>query len=321
MDLGFNSPGQLGNGGVGLNSLTPVQVCDAGQTAPCSQFLSNVIGIAAGEDESVALKSDGTVWTWGSNSRGQLGDGTQTNSSVPVQVCETGQTYPCNLFLSTVIAIAAGDAFKVALKSDGTVWAWGTNSPPQLGIGTEFPTLITTPVQVCAAGQTSPCVSFLNKIIKISAKGFHTQALKSDGTLWSWGRNLTGGLGDGSTSSRSTPVQVCDTGQIFPCSSFLTDVSAIAAGTLHGVALKSNGTVWAWGENEDGRLGDGTFNDVLSPVQVCDAGQSAPCSSFLTGVSTVWGSGHTLVRKSDGTVWAFGPSFSSVPQQITGFDP
>ena len=124
-------------------------------------------------------------------------------------------------------------------------------------------------------------------MVAIAGGDSHSLALKSDGTVWAWGYNGCGQLGDGSTTNRLTPVQV----------SGLTGVVAIAGGGSHSLALKSDGTVWAWGCNDYGQLGDGTTTNRLTPVQV----------SGLTGVVAIAGGGaHSLALKSDGTVWAWG---------------
>lgn len=142
----------------------------------------------------------------------------------------------------------------MALKEDGTVWAWGSNSVGQLGDGTGvFGAISTVPVQVVG----------LNGITAIAAGDYHSMALKNDGTLWVWGLNQYGLLGIGSTTDSNVPVQV----------SSLTGVAAIAAGWEHSLALKNDGTLWAWGYNYRGQLGDGTTTNRDLPVQVtglCD---------------------------------------------------
>jgi len=182
------------------------------------------------------LKTDGTVWAWGDNYSGQLGDGTTTERRTPVQVSG----------LTDVIAVTGGEGHGLALRADGTLWAWGDNYSGQLGDGTT--TERRTPVQV----------SGLTDVIAVAAGGYHSLAVKTDGTLWTWGDNWSGQLGDGTTTERITPVQILG----------LTDVIAIAAGWEHSLALKSDGTVWAWGLNDEGRLGDGTSDGRTSPVQV-----------------------------------------------------
>ncbi len=253
---GYNLNGQLGDGTT-TDKLTPVQ----------TQGISSVQAIAAGNDFSLALKSDGTLWAWGSNTNGRLGDGTTTTRTTPVQVPG----------LSGVQAIAAGYNHSLALKSDGTVWAWGSNGSGQLGDGTT--TNRYTPVQVSG-------LSGINAVsVGGAVAGSHSLALKSDGTVWAWGYNSSGQLGDGTATNRKTPVQV----------SGLSNVQAIAALGSHCLALKSDGTVLAWGNNYSGQIGDGTTTNRYTPVQV------------LSGIVAIaGGNGHSLAIKTDGNVWAWG---------------
>jgi alpha-tubulin suppressor-like RCC1 family protein len=240
---GNNDWGQLGNG-----SATP----SYGGVAYAAQVtgLSNVVAIAAGHWHSVAVKSDGSVWTWGLNStswdanrNGQLGDGTTTTRLTPVRVLGVGGVG----YLSGVAKVAAGASFTLALKSDGTVYGWGTNLEGELGNGNKTTSL--TPVQ---AG--------VSNITDLAAGYWLSLALKSDGTVWAWGRNDMGQLGNGTTQALtgiSTPAAV----------SGLSSVTAIHAGVSFGVALKSDGTVWAWGENASGQLGNGTSSNSSTPVR------------------------------------------------------
>jgi len=253
---GSNSNGQLGDGvPTGATSGSPVSL----------SALSDVTIIASGYNHSLALKSDGTVWACGSNSYGQLGDGSTTDSNTPVQVSD----------LTDIIAIAGGENYSLALKSDGTVWAWGSNGYGQLGDGSY--TNKSTPGQILNFGG----------ITAIACGGTHSLALKSDGTVWVWGHNDYGQLGDGTTTDSNSPEQV----------SSLSDVSAVAGGAYHSMALKSDGTVWAWGDNWYGELGNGTNTNSQTPVQV----------SSLSDVSAIdSGKNHNIALKSDGTVWAWG---------------
>ncbi len=213
--------------------------------------------LATGYSHSLALKPDGSLWAWGSNGIGQLGDGTTTQRSKRVQV------------LTGVAAVAAGWFHTLAIKTDGSLWAWGSNGSGELGDGTT--THRTTPVQV------------LTGVAAVSAGDDYTLAIKTDGSLWAWGRNDEGQLGDGTTTDRTTPVQV------------LTGVAAVSAGYEHTLAIKTDGSLWAWGDNWKGRLGDGTAISRHTPVQI------------LTGVAAVSvGLGHTLAIKTDGSLWAWG---------------
>ncbi|NTX03385.1 hypothetical protein [Myxococcus sp. CA040A] len=255
------------------------------------------------------LRSDGTVWGWGNNFFGQLGIGTQSSAHyTPTQVQN----------LTNVRAVSAGPFHSLALRWDGTVWAWGAGYYGKLGTGTEdsfiVPVQATVPtglISVSAGGRysmalrsdgtvwtwgidgTTPQSNLpvqkpgLSGVISISAGEAHSFALKSDGTLWAWGNNSHGELGDGTTTSRNTPAVVPG----------LVDVVAMSAGTRHSLALKADGTVWAWGLNDKGQLGDGTVLTRLSPVLV---------AGFERGVAVKAGFDHSLAMRADGVVFAWG---------------
>ena len=252
---GFNSAGQLGND-TATNSAIPVQ----------AMGLNDVVAVAAGSVHTVALKRDGTVWTWGSNSRGQLGDGTSTGRRTPV---------PVNGLLNVrngVVAIAAGEGHTVALQGDGTVWTWGLDNVGQLGDGTPGGTQF-LPVQVPG----------LSGVITVAAGGNYTVALRDDGTVWAWGLNSSGELGDGTTTDRAAPVQVTGPGGI----DFLSGIVAVAAGRDHTLALRNDGTVWAWGRSQYGGLGDGTNSGTrLTPVQVQGPGGAGVINLYESTVDT-----------------------------------
>lgn len=294
--------------------------------------------LAVGASHSIALKGDSTVWTWGSDAWWQLGSNAipttnhLTSSSFPVQVTDLGFT----------TSIAASASYSLALKGDGTVWAWGDAG--HFASGWAIATLGEVPVQVVgisevtaiAAGYYSTVVlrsdgtvwswglkhyDYAGEVAKfapptqaaglagiraIAAGGQHGIALKNDGTVWSWGASY------GTTSGSDTPVR--KTG--------LERIIAIAAGDLHSAALKNDGTVWAWGYNSGGQLGIGTATDSDIPVQV----------PGIAGVIRIAAAGgNTVALKSDGTVWAWGynadgqlgngPHVNSlVPIQVAGLN-
>ncbi|MEJ8554145.1 RCC1-like domain-containing protein [Tepidibacter sp. Z1-5] len=263
-----------------------------------SGFLTNVIAISAGNRHSLALKADGTVWAWGSNSNGQLGEDTfGINKNIPIQVRDS--TDPTG-FLTNVIAICASWRHSLALKIDGTVWAWGNNYDGQLGDGTSGINK-NTPVQV---KDTTDPTGFLSNVIAISAGWFHSLAIKADGTVWTWGNNSKGQLGDGTSGiNKKIPVQVKDSNNP---TGFFNNAIAIFASWSHSLALKADGTVWAWGNNYDGQLGDGTSGiNKNIPVQVKD---STGFISNIRAISAGWF--HSLALKTDGRVWAWGGNSS-----------
>ena len=278
LSWGNNSGGQLGKDTIDANPF-PL----GGLTG-----IPDITAISGGSNHTLALKADGTAWAWGNNETGQLGDGWYASTADgTTQVRNSTNSGP----LTGITAISAGNNHSLALASDGSVWAWGNNFNGQLGIG------ITTaqdgrigrllPVQVGFGSGSS--------VVAISAGTNYSLALKSDGSVWAWGVNTNGGLGDGTTTQRSTPVPVSGLG---PGSG----VVAIAAGSNHSLALKADGTVWAWGSNANGRLGDGTLVQKLTPVQVKDPTGTA----VLTGVIAIAARNSNLALKSDGTVWAWG---------------
>lgn len=280
---GVNNYGQLGDGST-VNRLIPAPVKGVNGTG----VLNEVVAIAARTYYAVALKRDGTVWAWGRNDYGQLGDGTTLNKSTPVQVKGTGGAG----FLTEIVAVTVGNNHTLALKKDGTVWAWGYNIDGRLGDGSM--TNRSTPVQVKGPSGNG----FLTEVMAITAGYRHSVALKKDGAVLAWGYNADGQLGNGVAGDRNMPSRVkggAGTG-------FLTDIKQIAAGKNHTVALKSDGTVWTWGINETGQLGDGTKTNRNTPVKVW-AGQG---KEFSGAVAVTAGAGHTLILKSDGTLWAFG---------------
>lgn len=279
---GANALGQLGDGTY-ENRLAPVAVSGLG---------SGAVAIAVGLSHSLALKSDGSVWAWGSNNIGNLGNPAITGpTSVPVPVVGLGSG-------SEVISITAGGNFSLALKADGTIWAWGNNNNGQLGIGSTINQSV--PVEVKAVGG----VGFLTGIIAVSATagsgGAFALALRTDGTVWAWGNNSNGQLGDGTTAGRTSPVQV----KGIAGSGFLSDVSRIAAaGGLnnpHAIALRTDGSLVAWGSNANGQLGTGDNTSSTLPVSVTGLGSG----SGITDVSGA--AGLSFALKSDGSVLAWG---------------
>jgi alpha-tubulin suppressor-like RCC1 family protein len=254
---GSNYYGQLGDGTTsppGTPRSTPVQVGEG--------FAS----VSAGSNHTVAIKLDGSVWTWGSNTRGQLGDGTTTDRSTPVQVGEG------------FASVAAGGTHTLAVKTDRTLWAWGDNSSGQVGDGTG-PRLTpqTTPVRIGVG------------YVSVAAGGMHSLAVMMDGTLWGWGaNNRRQATGAPSADFYASPERTWVASD---------EVVSVAAGGFHSVAVRTDGSLWAWGLNDHGQLGDGAATGYPSSGRI---GTDANWGSVSASVNT------SAAVKMDGTLWVWG---------------
>lgn len=322
--FGRNNTGQIGDG------------TTTNRTAPTGVVgLDNVTALEAGIGSSLALRSDGSAWAWGSNGSGQLGDGTKSDRSVPVRVKLTG----------SYTAVAAGATHGLALRSDHSVWGWGTNDCGQLG-ATSGATVVPTPVKVkglenlkitaiaagggfsvavtdqgkvyswgnTGSGGTGSCrnevpaeVSFpggTRPVVAVAAGASHSLAVTDDGKVYSWGANTSGQLGRPNSGPSANAQQVTGLGPAV--------IAGVAAGDNHSLARTRDGIVYAWGDNTYGQLGTGTGAGAapqsFQPTQVAG----------VDGVKELAGGGyHSLARRSDGTVWAWG----ALKGSVTGADP
>jgi alpha-tubulin suppressor-like RCC1 family protein len=260
---GRNLSGEAGIGPVGGSVLRPGVVTGAA---------TGVTQIAGGYGFTVSLRSDGTVWAWGDNTYGQLGDGSTRNSFTPVQVhgLPTG-----------VVQVAAGLTHAAAVASDGTVWSWGDNRFGDLGYATTGNTA-TTANRVVGAPATK----------QVAAGGHFTVALRTNGEVWSWGLNEQGQLGDGTHTTRTTPAR----------NKAVYGMTQVSTGLDYALALRP-GSVWSWGRNTMGQLGNGTtVPDAATPVQVDRHIQNA--------VKIVAGGSHAFAVDPDGSLWAWGDNTS-----------
>ena len=268
------------DGGLGIGSETGAEAVP--QKLAWSSTAS-AIASSQGGAFSGAIDTEGSVWLWGANDRGQLGTGGTDASISPVQQAN----------LSQVVQIALGRTHSLALKQDGTVWAWGDNSVGALGTGTMSNVPQTSPVQVTATNNV-----VLDGVTAITSGSNFSVALKADGTVWAWGYDAKGQLGDSyryyGKSNSSRPVRVGSEMIGGP----LHNVIAIASGVDHTLALKADGTVWAWGGDVHGQLGDNrVWQNRSEPTQARN----------LTNVIAIYaGNAVSFAVKADGTVWAWG---------------
>jgi alpha-tubulin suppressor-like RCC1 family protein len=234
---GYNNNGQLGDNtsGWGTNKSSPVQTISAG---------TNWKQVSCGAQHTAAIKTDGTLWVWASGGNGQLGDNTTANKSSPVQTIAAGTNWK---------QVSCGNLHTVAIKTDGTLWAWGDNTFGDLGDNTSG-NIRSSPVQTIAAGTNWK---------QVSCGADHTAAIKTDGTLWAWGINWAGQLGDNTTTGKSSPVQTIAGG---------ANWKQVSSGNIGTAAIKADGTLWTWGINGQGELGNNTTTWQSSPVQTIAGG-------------------------------------------------
>ena len=263
---GRGTQGQIGDNTI-VSKSSPVQTITFGTN--WKQAFANERAFSGG------IKTDGTLWMWGDNSTGGLGDNTITHRSSPVQTVAFGTNWKqvCGSSLT-------GNQFAVATKTDGTLWCWGFNTSGQLGDNTIIKK--SSPVQTVAFGTNWK---------QVDCGAAHTAAIKTDSTLWSWGLNTSGQLGDNTRTSRSSPVQTIAGG---------TNWKQVACGSSHTAAIKTDGTLWTWGNNYQGQLGHNTSSTQprSSPVQTIAYGTNW---KQVSG-----GTNHTAAIKTDGTLWCWG---------------
>lgn len=258
---GTNSYGEIGNGTSNNFVYSPIQIGTA----------TDWVKIVAGHTHTLGLKSNGTLWAWGQNGSGQLGDGTTVDKTTPVQIGTA----------TDWLIIVPGFTHSMAIKTNGTLWSWGSNGNGELG--DETYTAKSSPVQV---GTSTNWVT-------VSTGKYHSKAIKSDGTLWTWGSGIFGLHGDGTGNNntgfnKTSPIQI----------GTATNWTSVTAGYETCTALKADGSLWVWGNNNYGQVGDGTFVTRNIPIQNTTA---VNCVAISTGRGF-----HDLALNATGEIWSWG---------------
>ena len=263
---GWNIDGELGDG-TNTDQNTPLLI----STNNVWQFIST------GTSQTQAIKSDGTLWAWGYNPAGELGDGTNANRNIPTQIGVDNNWQ----------IVCAGMSKTLGIKNNGTLWAWGANTG-DYGNGTVNTSgggsSISIPTQIGTGMNWQSCSS---------GRDFSV-AIKTNGTLWSCGQNIKGQLGNGNNLNFIPYIYFWN--QISSSTSWQTT----SAGDYFTTALKSDGTLWAWGDNQYGQLGNSTYISSYVPIQI---GTDNNWQTIRSGYST------TLALKNDGTLWAWGSNY------------
>ncbi|GAB2857631.1 hypothetical protein GCM10027277_27560 [Pseudoduganella ginsengisoli] len=263
---GFNRQGQLGDG-TNLDHASPTLVTPPAKVKlPWKQ-------VAQGEFHTLAVDSDGILWGWGFNQNGQLGDGSLVDKTTPVQIGTIKWSQ-----------IAAGKSHSMGIDKDGALYAWGRNANGQLGDNTRSDRLVPTKITVLVTGKALTWSS-------IAAGGSHSMARALDGSLYVWGGNAKSQLGNGATTDLLVP---------FKLSTGTASWASVAAGGTHSLAVQTNGTLWAWGDNSSGQLGVATTNTAVTATAPTQVGTATTWSKIAAGLA------HSLAVRTDGTLWGWG---------------
>ena len=286
-----NGDGRLGNGSKGNATNSQGQTI---QSVPV-KVLDNVAAVNCGLYCTAAIKTDGSLWMWGWNGLGGLGNGSKGNMKDSSK--DPYQTVPVKV-MSGVTAVSCGREHTAAIKTDGSLWTWGMNRLGELGnggVGNKRYRLGNNPIY-----QDVP-VKVMDNVAAVSCGWQFTAAIKTDGTLWTWGLNSYGQLGNGGVTNAkdpygyglylNVPMKVLD------------NVAAVSCGGNHAAAIKTDGSLWMWGSNSYGQLGNGTMKSSDVPVKVLDNVAAVSC-----------GSRYTVIVKTDGTVWTWGENSTSYYQ-------
>ncbi|MBR3933924.1 MAG: hypothetical protein IKJ68_08480 [Clostridia bacterium] len=271
---GNNEYGRVGNGEYkyGKESKTPVKIMD------------NVKSVSLGDNHSAAIKNDGSLWMWGNNEYGQIGNGESGDdkiSETPIKI------------MDNVITVSLGDGYSAAIKNDGSLWMWGNNEYGQIGNGESGDDKISK-IPVKIMDNVKDVSLSCSQNVTADYWGNHSAAIKDDGSLWMWGYNGCGQIGNGESGEDKIleiPVKVMD------------NVKVVSLGSLHSSAIREDGSLWMWGHNYYGQLGNGesgytpSGDDKISekPVKIMDNVKDISLGSI-----------HSAAIKEDGSLWMWG---------------
>ncbi|MCL2377286.1 MAG: hypothetical protein FWC76_07830 [Defluviitaleaceae bacterium] len=259
---GNNLFGQLGNG-----ARTP-------QSEPI-WIMDDVAYVSVGRSHTMAIKTDGTLWGWGRNNYGQLGDGTTEDSAVPVRI------------IDDVTAVSVGHYHTVAIRGDGNLWVWGDNNFGQLGDGT-------------LDGSLLPIMS-MEGVAHVSTGSGNPMVITNDGALWGWGVNSTGQLGDGTAGSATNAINMNISHEPVRIMDGVVAVNATVGLTA---VIREDGTLWMWGVNTDGQVGNNRADIIhINAIMVASPN---PTMIMEDIVAVSPGIGHTMAMTTDGRLWAWG---------------
>ena len=273
---GNRSNGRLGDTTFIFNTSTPVTTSVGSSTWK---------QVSSGELHTAAIKTDGTLWTWGYGTSGQLGNNDTSNRSTPVTTFAGGTNWK---------QVSAGREHCAAIKTDGTLWTWGDGVSGRLGVLETFLTQSLTPITTFSGGTnwSDTATGVAEELYTISAGDRMSSAIKTDGTLWTWGNGYYGRLGNNISSSRfDTPITTFAGG---------TTWKQVSTGNNHCAAIKTDGTLWTWGNGSSGQLGDNTTTNKSTPVTTFTGGTN--WKQVSSGVN------YCAAIKTDGTLWTWGSS-------------
>ena len=289
---GDNKYGQLGNGTNGPPSYTPINI---------SQQINNPLGetrieqVSLGHLHSAAIDEDGNLWMWGWNSRSQLGDGSTTNSSTPINISILDDEN--EIYGQTITQVALGYDYSGAIDSTGDLWMWGDNGNGQLGDGTNEKS--STPINITDKHGSSLAAKTIDQVV---LGEYHSAAIDEDGDLWVWGANEYGQLGNGSTTSSSTPINISDDQNLDQFEG--KTIEQVALGRYHSAAIDEDDNLWMWGRNNNGQLTneiEGTHSST--PINITAQFDNKKIEQVTLG------SGHSGAIDSNGDLWMWGNNY------------